>query len=527
MGAFYRDDVGVASLQQIYLFDGAAGWLGDGRSAVDFWGKTFDGAGNLIGDRFLSLRNVPLVTFGGQTAYEGWQEVRPSFNVRLANDNLQEFARRIDFYESAAQMLYWGIPVERFAERQIPADSMVDYAAAFCQYPVNIPTPRAVEMEVEDGVLKINSRTQTYVFLRPDGIPVYGEMNDLQFFGRNWQGVGASSVRGSQTHGGGNDVMGITLAGFRILGSERPAETGVSMWRGYASGLVWTEDPTPVVRSLRTAGLASDDPADNEDRAIIQVNKDAVAGAVAVDLKLAVNPPTPSPADLNLAHPGGGVFVEGPFYATTIENGSVRASVAGAGGGENWSWGVWDADVEIDLGGGSMQHESGHGEYVVGDTLSPAAYQALVNGSQSYLLQTPLDRPGHMAATVSGPSVPRAFLEGIAHLMVHIPGGGAPGEWRGAFSATDPAGNNLNVHYSNWQNISPNGHLEGGIPDNYILNAGGNAYTEADLVESDMTGNLVGPGTGPRPVTGAIGTGRFTHGDGTTVNLTYGTDLAP
>jgi hypothetical protein len=51
--------------------------------------------------------------------------------------------------------------------------------------------------------------------------------------------------------------------------------------------------------------------------------------------------------------------------------------------------------------------------------------------------------------------------------------------------------------------------------------------TAGALASQELTGNLVGPGTGPRPVTGAIGSGRFTHIDGTDVVLTYGTDLAP
>jgi len=45
------------------------------------------------------------------------------------------------------------------------------------------------------------------------------------------------------------------------------------------------------------------------------------------------------------------------------------------------------------------------------------------------------------------------------------------------------------------------------------------------VIEHRMDGSLVGPGTGPIPITGAIGSGLFRHMDGHFAEFTYGTDL--
>ena len=116
-------------------------------------------------------------------------------------------------------------------------------------------------------------------------------------------------------------------------------------------------------------------------------------------------------------------------------------------------------------------------------------------------------------------------MEGTANLSVSIPSGGGTPTWSGVFDLDNTVGNSLDVTVTS-STISPNGHLDASAVSSYNLNFGGSTFATPSTVE--MTGNLVGPGTGAHPITGAIGSGRFTHaGPGLEVNLTYGTDLVP
>jgi hypothetical protein len=482
----------MADLDKTILFYKTEGVIANGRTSVDFWGDCYDRNGVFAGSVTLSLRDIGLIGFGGRAVYEGWREITPVGGVRLANDNLQQFVRHIDLRGTAPQILYWGVPSDTFADSPMPPERVLAYDIAYCEYRKSIPLPRDLNAEVRQGVLRYNTKTGDYALLVPGSYPIYGHGDTLQFFGQYQQGVGAASVRQAATP----DLTrpaGSVLAGFRNTADERAAESGVSSWRGYAAAMAWTEDGTPASRELRSAVFNSDFPGFNEDRVQIHIDRNNAAQPVVPNLVVSEAPPSPSPSDLTIANVQDSVFVEGRLYSAKSRDNNTDSTLAG----------------------------------VVGDTLSPAAFQTLANGAQSYLLQTPADRPGHVTATITAPAEYHSFLEGQAYLTVNIPGSGATPTWMGRFAGTAPNGDQLNIRYNTPRGISPNGHLQATAPDIYSVRVRGTVYGPADLSAGEITGNLVGPGTGPRPITGAIGAGRYAHADGSTVNLTYGTDLAP
>jgi hypothetical protein len=136
--------------------------------------------------------------------------------------------------------------------------------------------------------------------------------------------------------------------------------------------------------------------------------------------------------------------------------------------------------------------------------------------------------PGHATAYINGSSG-STRIDGTANLNVSIPGGGASASWSGNFYLGTPG----DVHFAASvlpTTITTSGHLIGFPSGGYVLNANGTTYGSSSLdgtKPQGFTGSLVGPGTGTRPVTGAIGSGNFSHTDGTTVTLTYGTNLVP
>lgn len=526
--ARYVPGTAWADLTSVTRFYRADGFIGEGVTSVDFWGERYDALGNAMGSVALSLRDVRLIAFGGRTLHEGWREIAPVPGVRLANDNLQQFVRHIDLRGSAPQMLYWGIPSSEFAEPGMPPNRMLVYDVAYTEYEVQKPAPFNVDTELSFGKLRYNTKTDAYAILIPGMIPIYGRGGELQFFGQFQQGVGGSWVRQSADPVRPDGSAGMVFAGFRDVLQERPAMSGVVSWRGYAAAMAWDDAASPAVYQLHSADMTSDNPDVNEARVTMTINRDDPLDPITPHIMVSQMPPLSAPTDIVLDNSYQSLFVDKDLYfAATFEN-NTHSTLSGVGGGQNWSWGIWDSDRTIDMGGGATRTERARGHYVVGETLSPAAFQALVMGAQSYVLQTPAGMPGHVSATLTALPDYHVFLEGEARLTVNIPGSGATPTWNGQFTGGTSDGDRFVIQYNASRPISPNGHLRGGMPDMYMLNARGIQYGGGSLMGAQMTGNLVGPGVGPSPIiTGAIGEGRFEHSDGTVLNLTYGTDLAP
>ena len=525
VGGSYVDMTQYAALNNVVVYDRVTGTLGDGFTSVDIEGRRVDANGIAYVPFIVSFRDIPLAQFGGREWYEGWVSRDVSPGVRIANDNLQEFVVRTDRNKEDQRLLYWGYPASAFAGSTLPADRAMKYEVTLSLFPPRTPVPHDPASELRQGLLVLNTRTGGFYVENPGGRPFFGPISDLQFFGRQSQGVGATLLN-SATIMNDPGYVALALAGFRRAGSEIPVESGGWSRFGYAASIGVPIDFAAPIREMHSAAYGSDDPLLVERQVVMHLNRLAAQYNLDLDLRVFENPAAPTINDLRLLAPSFSTFVDGFRYGASIRNPQVRADLYGGGVGENWTWGEWDGEQTVDHGGGSLMHEETHGHYVVGDTLSAAAFQLLVDGAAGYNLHTPSDRPGHVMATISsGNYLSRIF--GTAMLNVTIPGGGASPTWSGAFHAGDmTAGDFMDVVYGT-RLISANGHLSGTGPDSYALRANGTVYGMGTLTASDITGSLVGPGTGARPVTGAIGSGRFAHGDGTVINFTYGTDLVP
>lgn len=524
-GVYITDTASAYRLYDVYVYNKVSGTLGGGFTSVDISGGRFDPAGNYLGPASVSFRSLPLSVFGGRERYEGWQERALEPGVRLANDNLQEFVVRKDFNVASQRLLYWGRPASDFTGSALPPGAVVGYDVTLLMYPLRTTEQPGANSFIGDGTLRVNTRTGGFVVYKPDGKPTFGRIEELQFFGRDSQGVGASALTPPTASGSLQGDAAHALAGFRQPGSATPAQTGAWNRRGYAASVGIPIDFTATqYRDLHSAVLSSDDPMQAEGRVTMQLNRDALQNNVNFVLRMSQNPGSVSPNDLALNNPSRSTFVEGNSFGAVVDNASVRADLYGAGGGQNWTWGEWDGEQTVESLGSPAQEET-HGHYVVGDTLSPAAFQALVFGSVGYNLSTPSGQPGHMAATITAGNY-FSKVHGTAMLNVNIPGSGMSPTWSGVFNAGPGAnGDSVNIIYTGPYIITPNGHLQAGTPNNYQVNANGVNYTMSQLSGAQITGSLVGPGSGQRPVTGAIGSGRFPHLDGSVVNITYGTDL--
>ncbi|MGA1194199.1 MAG: hypothetical protein ACO3ZG_07470, partial [Kiritimatiellia bacterium] len=113
-----------------------------------------------------------------------------------------------------------------------------------------------------------------------------------------------------------------------------------------------------------------------------------------------------------------------------------------------------------------------------------------------------------------------------ANLLVDIPGNSATASWSGQFNnMTDGNGNSLNMSASG--GFSTGGRLRGSASD-FTLILGSQTKTASDgPLRNDVSGSLVGPGSGTRPITGVIGDGALDFSDGTSVRLVFGSDLVP
>lgn len=176
-----------------------------------------------------------------------------------------------------------------------------------------------------------------------------------------------------------------------------------------------------------------------------------------------------------------------------------------SGTGTDWEWGTWATDGELDRVDVSSS-----------TIISEAAFQAIADGATRF----DLTGNGDAAAAISH-NGDRSLVEGTCALNVTVGDAVVP-SWDAVISAGNAAGDALNFEADG--TIHRDGTMEGNQLS-YSLNVGGSSYNRGSITDESISGNLVGPGTGATPVTGAIGDYNFKHGTDAEVNGIFGTDL--
>jgi len=518
VGGTYQSAGAESQLDQLYVYQHANGNMGQGYSSVELTGNRYNGSGVYQSPASLSFQNIQLTTFGSPVKYEGFSARNAGPGVLVMNDNLQQFVVRIDHNNPAARMTYWGYDADNYPNSALAPSRVFKYDVTLASYPTVTPLPHNPNQELETAEVKVNTRTGIFAVYRNGKPTTYSSLNELQFYGEESQGVGGTRLELAP-----NTEPGKALAGYQDISATVAAETGGWNYKGYASGYEKPLNPAANAVSIRSADAFSDNPAMNEGRVQISLNRDSYQHNMDVNMNVHRNPSAPSPSDLRLGTPEFSGFLAGNDFGGRYDRPSAHIDMRNEGGGEDWSWGEWAGEREVDVGGGNMEQQETHGHYVVGNTLSPAAYQALYNGSASYTLQTPASEPGHAVATITHGNYIQ-MIEGESFLQVNIPGSGAPATWSGTFNMGQSGGDQLQVGYSG-RPISANGHLLGTSPDSYSMRANGVNYGMGNISSTEITGNLVGPGSGPRPITGGIGSGQIVNNDGSVATYNFGAGL--
>lgn len=518
LGADYKLGT-LQSLSQLSLLTAVSGFISGDLTSVDFTRTVMDANGAIIDTQLLSLRDLPLANFGGTSLYEGYREVPITPGVLLANDNLHQFVRRIDLNTPSDRLTFWGYETA-FYGASLPASQVLNYNIAEVLYP-DSRTP-LTGSEVNSLVLRVNTRTGTYAEYNGSTPLVFGRIEDLTFFGQEAQGVGFAGQNAAAQHAPAPD--GVAFAGFRTATTGQPVESGYRDYSGYAAGAATPSSPANPARSLMSANILGDTAADNEQRVRLTLDKDAYQNNVNTAITLGQSPATASLSDLHLGTPQSSGYVQGDDFVARYRSASSAIELRTHAGGTDWVWGEWNGES---VNAANGDRETVNGTFAAGRTLSPTEFMGLVNGSSSYFMSTPSGSPGQAVADVVWNSG-QAKINGTATLSVSIPGGGGTPTWSGTFYLGTPGVTHLSAQVLSTP-ISANGHLNGMPTGGYVLNAGGLTYgssTLDTLQPQGFTGNLVGPGSGTAPVTGAIGAGQFSHTDGTKVTLTYGSNLS-
>ncbi|MFP6905336.1 MAG: FecR family protein [Verrucomicrobiota bacterium] len=186
------------------------------------------------------------------------------------------------------------------------------------------------------------------------------------------------------------------------------------------------------------------------------------------------------------------------------------------GGGTDWSWGSWartsTADDDDDEDDDDFPITE-RGTFVRGQTIIGHPYHEIRDGAvQHNLTGNGLAGAAVMAGNQS------TLLKGSLALNVLV-GGGIEPAWDGTFNLSGVDGS---LSFRSSGGIDRNGKLNGSI-DDYSLYVFGQSRGSPD--SSMIKGNLVGSGTGTRPITGAIGEFQFRHANNTKVEGVFGADL--
>jgi len=217
-------------------------------------------------------------------------------------------------------------------------------------------------------------------------------------------------------------------------------------------------------------------------------------------------PPT---TDENPPRGGGDGSGGGTPPANQIVSVGPSVDVA-SGSGLDWSWGIWSRRVVYVDASGTEQTTVRYKHSTNGRNLDPADALAIATGNIRYSLRGAGDAG---ATVVRGDR--SAVLDGTASIAVDIGQGISP-TWFGDFGLQDTSGNSLQFKVNGV--IGPDGDLQSppGGPSSYNINALGFQSSTAPA-GSHIGGNLVGPGTGPNPISGAVVDFSFDHGAGNPV----------
>ena len=543
LGGEYNTAQGYYSLSTLYIYNRVAASQDGGYVNGDASGSRYDGVGSLLGqsDRALS---IPVTPYGSLTRYEGATEITLgsatdptadlSLKPRVAYDNLGEFFRYINPQDPACVFSYGGYYSSVFGVT-LPSDVVLRYDVRYLELKGNYLYGTGPALGA--GTLRVNTRSGAYMLVPSDGSgPLrWGYADELEFFGREYQGVGKLDDK----HTFGGMLPSTIMAGFKDKNFAATPDSGAWMRGGYSAGMLvrsLTSSTDPLSQVFRSANEASDDPLANEGRFVVGLDKDRLKNNVAVSGTLMLNPGATTPAEIMLSLPDRSYYVMDDMFAAEWSPSQDPTTkvltytlLSSKGEGEDWTWGEWERGIlSPDASGNLSPQTAMNGVFVVGETLSPAAYQALANGPNAYSLSTPAGSPGTAAAFVSY-GYSGEYLSGPCSLTVNVPGRGQVATWAGNFDLNRSVGNHRadSLKFGMSGVLSAHGHLTAHDVTAYSLNVDGTTYGSGSLKNGGATGSLVGPGTGTRPISGVIGQYQFEHNGSGAPKVTgvYGSDL--
>jgi hypothetical protein len=223
--------------------------------------------------------------------------------------------------------------------------------------------------------------------------------------------------------------------------------------------------------------------------------------------------------EYDLGEPDRTGNVQGDNFVAEYDSEGNDLTLVNREGGEDWTWGEWNGEQEVDTTTRNAGRDEISGDYVSGKILSATEVDAMASLSSTRTLTG----QGRTTAVFSDMyNSPVASMQGRADMVVTL--GGGRQEWGGRYDAAG-GGYALSVVVPEGTPIV-NGRLQG-RPSQYSLEHNGTVlYNGSQVIEGGMDGNLVGSVQNGRPrVTGAIGKGNFKHQDYSRVDLLYGTDL--
>lgn len=190
---------------------------------------------------------------------------------------------------------------------------------------------------------------------------------------------------------------------------------------------------------------------------------------------------------------------------SNVDDQPDQAVYVTGGSGEHWEWGRWELNGNVeDL------------EVSSDDVISSSQFQLLADGSTRY----DLSGSGDSAALILHDGS-KSYVEGACDLNVSVGDAVLP-SWDGVFDMNNMAGDSLSFEADG--TIKRDGSLDGNQVS-YSLQVDGVPFGRGTISDESISGNLVGPGTGIDPITGAIGEFRFEHGSDASVSGVFATDL--
>lgn len=198
---------------------------------------------------------------------------------------------------------------------------------------------------------------------------------------------------------------------------------------------------------------------------------------------------------------------------TDLQKTALRSVLRNYRSGTDWQWGIWD-----DMNG--VVHHVEFGAKTPASVLSPSAFETIRTFSKLYNLSGIGD-----AAAVITHGGGNKFVQGNSSLNVQVGQSVVP-TWTGTFDMGNRVGDKLN--FGAQGAIQSGGQLSGQLTGNqttYSLKVNGTDFARHTITSERIDGNLLGPGTDPAPITGAIGEFHFEHGGAATVHGGFGADL--